>query len=158
MNSTEPETSPPATRLDSHDCWALLRSVQVGRLALVIDGQPEIFPVNYVVDHGTVVFRTADGSKVTAALTGEPLAFESDGFDPTDSKAWSVVVKGTASEIHDFDDLVAASLLPLEPWQGSPKHRFVRIEAAQITGRWFTVADGSIWHNPYTLRRAATFE
>ena len=158
MTFTEPEISQPPTRLEVNDCWTLLRGVQVGRLALVIDGQPEIFPVNYVVDHGTIVFRTADGTKLTAALTGEPLAFESDGFDATSSEAWSVVIKGTASEIHDFDDLVAASLLPLEPWNGAPKHRFIRVEPTQVTGRRFTVVDGSIWHNPYTLRRASAFE
>jgi nitroimidazol reductase NimA-like FMN-containing flavoprotein (pyridoxamine 5'-phosphate oxidase superfamily) len=157
-NSRKPEPSWPADRLESSTCWALLRTVQVGRLAVVVDGKPEIFPLNHVVDHGSIVFRTADGTKLAAAVAGRPVAYESDGFDAETSEAWSVVFKGTASEIHDLDDLVAASLLPLEPWQGSPKHRFVRIVPEEVSGRRFTVVDGSIWHNPYSLRRASALE
>jgi hypothetical protein len=147
-----------ASRLDANACWALLRGVAVGRLAVVIDGQPEIFPVNHVVDHGTIVFRTADGTKLTAALANATVAYECDGFDAYTAEAWSVVVKGSASEIRDIDDLIDASLLPLEPWHGAAKHRFVRIVPGQISGRQFPVVDGSIWHNPYTLRRTSAYE
>ena len=38
--------------LDEHDCLELLRESDVGRLAVVVEGGPEIFPVNFVVDHG----------------------------------------------------------------------------------------------------------
>ena len=158
VNQTDFETTREATRLADNDCWALLRSVEVGRLAVVVDGQPEIFPINYLVDHGSIVFRTADGTKLTAALGEGNVAFESDGFDAVVAEAWSVLVKGTAGEIRELDELVAASLLPLAPWHGGPKHRFVRIVPGQISGRRFPVVDGSIWHNPYTLRRGSAFE
>ena len=45
-------------------------SAQVGRLAVSIKEQPDIFPINFVVDHGTVVFRTAEGTKLAAAVLG----------------------------------------------------------------------------------------
>ena len=35
--------------------------------------------------------------------------------------------------------------LPLFPWHASPKHRFVRIEPVEITGRRFDVVDPSAW-------------
>jgi nitroimidazol reductase NimA-like FMN-containing flavoprotein (pyridoxamine 5'-phosphate oxidase superfamily) len=146
------------TVLDEGTCWALLRTVAVGRLAVVIDGEPEIFPINHLVDHGAIVFRTADGTKLTAALGPVPVAFEADGVDADTGEAWSVVVKGRAVEFRDFDDLVDASRLPLAPWHEGPKHRFVRIESTQITGRRFPVADPSIWRSPYTLRRSSAFE
>ncbi|HST84101.1 MAG TPA: pyridoxamine 5'-phosphate oxidase family protein [Kineosporiaceae bacterium] len=155
---TDPEVPQPAALLTDNDCWGLLRRVQVGRLAVVLDGEPEIFPVNYIVDHGTLVFRTADGTKLTAALTNRTVAFESDGFDSDRSVAWSVVVKGSASEIRELEDKIDASLLPLAPWHGGPKHRFVRIVPSQISGRQFAVVDGSVWHNPYTLRRTSGYE
>lgn len=158
VNDAGFEATRAATQLADNDCWALLRGVQVGRLAVVVDGQPEIFPINFLVDHGSIVFRTADGTKLTAALGEGNVAFESDGFDPEKAEAWSVVVKGTAGEIRELDDLVAASLLPLAPWHGAPKHRFVRIVPGQVSGRRFAVVDGSIWHNPYTLRRGSAFE
>jgi nitroimidazol reductase NimA-like FMN-containing flavoprotein (pyridoxamine 5'-phosphate oxidase superfamily) len=154
----ETEASTVASRLDEATCWALLRTVAVGRLAVVVESEPEIFPINYVLDHGSIVFRSGDGTKLTAALSDGVVAFESDGFDAETAEAWSVVLKGEAGEIHDIDDLIAASLLPLAPWEGAPKHRFVRIVPRQVTGRRFTVVDGSVWHNPYTLRRNSAFE
>ncbi|MET1064447.1 MAG: pyridoxamine 5'-phosphate oxidase family protein, partial [Arthrobacter sp.] len=45
--------------LDNHESWRLLRGVSVGRLAVWVDDHPDIFPINYKVDHGTLVFRTA---------------------------------------------------------------------------------------------------
>jgi uncharacterized protein len=54
------------TNLEVNVCWALLRSQEAGRLAVLIADRPEIFPINYVVDHGTVVFRTATGIKLAS--------------------------------------------------------------------------------------------
>lgn len=52
---------------DAHS-WALLRQAVVGRLAVIVDGAPDNFPVNHQVDHGSVVFRTAAGTKLAGAL------------------------------------------------------------------------------------------
>ena len=38
-------------------------------------------PVNFVVEHGNVVFRTAEGTKLAAAVLGTAVAFEVDGYD-----------------------------------------------------------------------------
>lgn len=114
----------------------------MGRLAVVADGQPDIFPVNHVVDHGTIVFRTGAGTKFAAAR-GALVADEADSFDAQSSTAWSVVVKGTAREIQRLDEAVDAISLPLVPWHPAPKPRFVRIEPTSVTGRRFTVVGGS---------------
>ena len=71
----------------------------VGRLAVSITNLPDIFPINYVVDRGTVVFRTAEGTKLAAAVLGRGVAFEVDGVDDAAGEAWSVVIKGHAVEI-----------------------------------------------------------
>jgi uncharacterized protein len=127
--------------LDESQCWALLRSTDVGRLAVAITNHPDIFPINYVVDHGTVVFRTAEGTKLAAAVLGEAVAFEIDGLDRTSGEAWSVVIKGRAVEIERMHELFAATDLPLFPWHAAPKPRFVRIEPDQLTGRRFHVVE-----------------
>ena len=57
-NSPGREASSAVEVLDANACWDLLRGVSVGHLAVLVDGHPEIFPVNYKVDHGSVVFRT----------------------------------------------------------------------------------------------------
>src|SRR5690349_23480213 len=91
------EPGPGVTNLEANVCWALLRSHEVGRLAVSIADRPEIFPVNYVVDHGTVVFRTAEGTKLAGASRCD-VAFEADGYESGTGEAWSVVVYGGVEE------------------------------------------------------------
>ena len=118
------------------ECWALAREAVVGRLAVIVEDRPEIFPINYVVDHGTLVFRTAAGTKL-AATVGRPVAFEIDGYDPTTGNAWSVVIKGIGREVKGLYDVLDAIDLPIETWHAAPKPRIVRIEADSVTGRRF---------------------
>jgi len=134
------------TVLSSEECLDLLRSQTVGRLAVSIRDRPDIFPVNHVVDRGGIVFRTAEGTKLAAAVLGRGVAFEVDGQDR--GTAWSVIVKGHATEIERMDELLDALELPLFPWHASPKHRFVRIEPVEISGRRFDIVDASAWHDP----------
>lgn len=138
MNTT---TSPHTTELSVSECWALLRSVPVGRLAVVIDGEPDVFPVNHVVDHGTIVIRTGPGSK-HAAANRHTVAFEVDGYDAERAQAWSVVVKGVAESVDRLYDLIDALQLPVFPWQSGPKPFFLRIEPDTITGRRIQVSGG----------------
>jgi nitroimidazol reductase NimA-like FMN-containing flavoprotein (pyridoxamine 5'-phosphate oxidase superfamily) len=127
--------------LSTNQCWELLRESVVGRLAVTVDGSPDIFPVNPVVDHGTIVFRTTAGTKL-AATKGRDVAFEVDGYDVGTAQAWSVVVKGRAFEILEIEETLRALRLPLYPWQPGRKPRFVRIEPATVTGRRFVVDGG----------------
>ena len=127
--------------LSDRECWTLLRGSVVGRLAVTVDGSPDIFPVNPIVDHGTIVFRTSAGTKLAAAK-GQAVAFEVDGYDAATAQAWSVVVKGRAHEIVDVGETLRALQLPLFPWQPGRKPRFVRIEPTTVTGRRFAVTGG----------------
>ena len=129
--------------LEPNSCWELLRANDVGRLAVAITDHPDIFPINYIVDRGTVVFRTAEGTKLAAAVLGRAVAFEIDGYDRDSGDAWSVVVKGAATEIERMQDVFDALDLPLFPWHSGPKHRFVRIEPHDISGRRFHVVEAS---------------
>jgi uncharacterized protein len=64
------------------ECLNLLATAQVGRLALLVDGRPEILPVNYALDGDAVQFRTAEDSVLTNAALTE-VAFEVDGSTRT---------------------------------------------------------------------------
>jgi hypothetical protein len=136
-----------ATDLPANACWTLLRSQQVGRLAVSIADRPEIFPVNFVVDHGTVVFRTAEGAKLAGAAERD-VAFEADGYEPGTGDAWSVVVKGRGEEVLRGHELLDTADLPLFPWHAAAKPRFVRIVPDQISGRRFHVAGRETWTTP----------
>jgi hypothetical protein len=132
-------TDPPEgiAILEALTCWQLLGQKEVGRLAVSVSRYPEIFPVNYVVDQRTVIFRTAEGTKLLATVISPSVAFEVDGYDPEAGEAWSVVIKGHAREIpmHDLLD----DTFPLFPWTATPKPRFVRVVPDSITGRRFHV-------------------
>jgi hypothetical protein len=129
-----------STVLDQHAALERLRSSEVGRLAVIVDGRPEIFPLNFTVDHGTVVFRTAEGTKLAAIGDGADVAFEVDGYDAELGEAWSVVIKGCATEVLDAYERFDAVDLPLFPWNAAPKPRFVRIVPDQTSGRQFRVS------------------
>jgi nitroimidazol reductase NimA-like FMN-containing flavoprotein (pyridoxamine 5'-phosphate oxidase superfamily) len=133
--------------LDVHECWRLLRGAQVGRLAVVVDGRPDVFPVNFAVDHGTVVIRTGPGTKLTAALGGG-VAFECDGHDVDAGTAWSVVLKGRAELLRSWQDLADTVELPLSPWQGGAKPVFVRVLPDDVTGRRFATVGPEHWAPP----------
>jgi nitroimidazol reductase NimA-like FMN-containing flavoprotein (pyridoxamine 5'-phosphate oxidase superfamily) len=123
------------------ECWRLLRSHEVGRLAVSITDHPDIFPINYVVDGDGIVFRTGPGTKLAAAVLGKGVAFEIDGYDPIAGEAWSVVAKGRARQIEHMIEYFQADELPLFPWHASPKPDIVRIEPTEVTGRRFHVVE-----------------
>lgn len=133
------------TLLAEHECWDLLRGAEVGRLAVVVVGQPDIFPVNFVVDHGTIVIRTASGSKLAAVEENAGVAFECDGYDPARGRAWSVVLKGQAELLHTVQDLVQTIELPLFPWHAAPKPHFLRIVPDALSGRRFDTVAPDHW-------------
>jgi len=126
--------------LDVQQCWELLASVEVGRLAVAAAGDIDIFPLNFTIDDGALVFRSSEGTKLVEIVLARRVAFEVDGYEPAHGRAWSVVVKGTAEVLDRFSEIYRASELPLFPWNAAPKERFVRIVPDQLTGRRFTVA------------------
>lgn len=129
----------PITPLEEDTCWGYLASQEVGRLATARDGQPEIFPINYCVDGQSVVFRTAEGSKLQELTDNALVAFEVDGWD--DDKGWSVVIKGEATVITDERELQLADHMPLKPWVPTVKKHYVRITPGELTGRTFAFGD-----------------
>lgn len=127
--------------LSEEQCWGLLDEEVVGRLAVAPGGRPDIFPVNFIVHDGRILFRTAEGSKLTSIVVNHAVAFEVDGHEPHENLAWSVVVLGSAQLVESDDESVVLEGLPLFPWNTAPKYNFVEIIPTQVTGRRF-VAEG----------------
>lgn len=125
----------PVTVLSEDECWYLLASRTLGRLVTIEAGQPEIFPVNFVVQRRTVLFRTAAGRKLLSSILADRVAFEADDHDL--EGGWSVVVKGTAAPMSDEADLTRANRAQLLTWTPGVKDHYVRIVAAEISGRRF---------------------
>jgi nitroimidazol reductase NimA-like FMN-containing flavoprotein (pyridoxamine 5'-phosphate oxidase superfamily) len=116
----------------------MLRTATLGRLGFAVDDEVELFPLNFAVDQGSIVFRTSSSSRIGLCLDGRGVAFEADGV--SEGSAWSVVVKGHAKEIRALEDSLAAAELPVHPLQHGAKPRFVRITPNALTGRRFVVA------------------
>jgi hypothetical protein len=144
-NSQGRNASSEVEVLDANACWDLLRGVSVGHLAVLVDGHPEIFPVNYKVDHGSVVFRTGEGTKLHAAARPTAVALEADGTDQDKRTAWSVQIKGHAEVLEPSPELMTGVGLTLFPWQAGHKDHFVRIVPTTVSGRRFTVTSPLTW-------------
>lgn len=121
--------------LSEDQCWNLLARGELGRLALALHGDPDIFPVNYVIDGPRILFRTAPGSKLAELTVNPRVAFEVDEYD--ERSAASVVAKGTAERMELQREIDAADALPLAPWIPTLKYRWVRIVVNEISGRRF---------------------
>jgi nitroimidazol reductase NimA-like FMN-containing flavoprotein (pyridoxamine 5'-phosphate oxidase superfamily) len=125
----------PVTALSDDDSWNLISAVHLGRLVTVVEGRPEIFPVNFVVQRRTVLFRTAEGTKLFTAVMNDQVLFEADDHNLVDG--WSVIVRGTANVLFAADDIQDADQAGLYPWIATQKLRYVRVTPKEITGRKF---------------------
>ena len=122
-------------QLSTTECWALLDGADVGRLGVLVDSLPEIYPVNFAVDGRSIVFRTDAGTKRRALSRNTGVTFEADALDREARTGWSVLVKGAAEEISDPDELRQARQLRLDLWARGPKTHWVRIRPFEVTGR-----------------------
>ena len=120
----------------SHDAaWASLTSETVGRLAVSVGTQPDIFPVNYIGHENKVYFRTGEGTKLLELTINANVAFEADGYD--DTSAWSVVVIGTARAVESQRMIDTLNELPLHPFAPTLKYVWVEITPTELRGRSF---------------------
>jgi uncharacterized protein len=124
--------------MDRRACLGLLGSHRVGRVAVVSGGRPLIFPVNYVMDDGTVLFRTDPGTKLSGAHSQYYMSFEIDGIDEHSHEGWSVVVNGVGREVVEPNELARVQALPLMPWSPGDKQHWIRIRPETVTGRRIT--------------------
>ena len=125
----------PVTVLSEDESWSRLDSVALGRLVTSIAGEPEIFPVNFVVQDRTVLFRTAEGTKLFVAVINGRVAFEAD--DHNAAEGWSVIVKGRAQVLNTDEEIQKAERAELFSWTATVKDHYVRVIPSEITGRHF---------------------
>jgi nitroimidazol reductase NimA-like FMN-containing flavoprotein (pyridoxamine 5'-phosphate oxidase superfamily) len=121
------------------ECLALLGRETLGRLAVVVDGAPLVFPVNYALGEDRIVFRTDPGTKLEAAMLRR-VAFEVDSVDAAAGTGWSVLVQGTGAVITGAIDERSVELraLPVLPIAPGDKQEYVEVIPRSITGRRIT--------------------
>jgi nitroimidazol reductase NimA-like FMN-containing flavoprotein (pyridoxamine 5'-phosphate oxidase superfamily) len=132
--------------LAPQDCVALLASSTVGRLGVVVDGRPEIFPVSHAYDDvtGCVLFPTNDRTKLRGALGWPYVAFEVDGMDPDGEGGWSVLVVGRAEVLADEQAISRASQARHVAWRGGESVTWLKIVPSKVTGRRICASDHGV--------------
>jgi uncharacterized protein len=126
----------PVEELSLEECWRLLELEEFGRLAYRLVEEVHMVPINYGVDAGTLLFRTASGNKLLAAALHSDVAFEIDWHD--DLAAWSVVVRGELRRLNEDEQHRADGLL-VQSWVPTPKYDVVELLPVSVTGRRFTL-------------------
>ena len=117
-------------------CLELLRTRRTGRIAVIVDGAPLVFPVNYRLVETTgitwVAFRTKPGNVIDRA--SKNVAFEIDEVDEPHRQGWSVLVRGT---VHPVDPDVASfrERFDPEPWLLAERDAWLVVQPFSISGR-----------------------
>lgn len=131
----ESDRGPVFEELDREDCLELLREEPVGRVALTARALPVVLPVNFALLDGEIVWRSAQGTKLSDASGGFVVAFEADHYDPAHKQGWSVMIQGLAHVITRDEELAAARRLPLESWAlDGPTDHYVCLVPNIVTG------------------------
>lgn len=133
------------TVLTADECWEALRGDEFARLAYVLGDEVNLVPINYAVDQDTLLFRTAEGSKLLGVVMNPHVVLEIDRFD--EEQATSVVVRGEARKLEE-DEAHRADNVPLRPWTDTHKYNVVEIRPTDVTGRRFRL------NRPWTHLRA----
>ncbi|MGW1225011.1 helix-turn-helix domain-containing protein [Streptomyces sp. NPDC001515] len=126
--------------LDASDSWALLGDHGVGRVALGGADGPVVFPVNYQVLDGEIMFSTAEHSSLAMA-EGTEIAFEADHIDDAFSRGWSVLLVGPVHGV--VDEQVARRLRESaysSPWAGDGRDHVMMLSPRRVTGRRIIVS------------------
>lgn len=144
MHSREQEPDPGGfDEIDESECWRLIATQPVGRVAVIVGHYPQVFPVNFAVVDRSIAFRTNAGTKLWAT-TRSNVTFQVDQLDVVHRAGWSVMVRGVARELsldrHPALTQSAENAAP-EPWAPGSRDHLVRIVADSISGRRIRPAD-----------------
>jgi len=123
--------------LDVNECWTLLATQPVGRVAVIVNQYPVVMPVNFAVIDQSVIFRSAPGDKLNR-IHGTKVSFEVDHIDPVHHTGWSVLIKGIAHGLNvgaDHDLAERSLAAGAAPWTPGERKYIVRIVPDEVTGR-----------------------
>jgi uncharacterized protein len=126
----------PLKHLSRDECMRLMASVPVGRIAYTRQALPAMEVVNFILDHGDIVFRTDAGGKLTAAINNAVVAFETDSLDLAGHRGWSVTVVGESRAVTEREEILRLEQTGLSAWAPGARDRFIRITPAIVNGRW----------------------
>ena len=93
------------------------------------------FPVNFVTQRPSLLFRAAEGTKLLSAAMNDRVAFEVNEHNV--EKGWSVIVKGRTHVLSSSAEIERPDRAQRLPWTPTVKRRYVRIIVSEVTDRRF---------------------
>jgi len=126
--------------LSAEQCLNLISGGGIGRIAYTSRFGPAVLPVNYALQDGAIVFRTAPNGPLDEDLrTGiadadYKVAFEIDDIDTAAQRGWSVLIQGPAHHVTGTEE-EAVRRAGIESWAPGDRELFVRIVPSRMTGR-----------------------
>jgi nitroimidazol reductase NimA-like FMN-containing flavoprotein (pyridoxamine 5'-phosphate oxidase superfamily) len=130
-------TAVPAV-LPAYDCWTLLETEDIARIAWGGPDGVSVVPVNYTITDGALWFRTQAASALGRQCAGGRVVVEVDHVDRDEHTAWSVLVGGTAEPVDVAD--VPDHVMQMRVWPVGSPGMFVRVEPAEVSGRRLSAA------------------
>ena len=117
------------------ECLNRLASKAIGRLAVATPLGPRIYPVNYVVDGDSVVFRTNPYGTLGTFGRGLDVAFEVDDVNESIRHGWSVMLLGRGELLPSSEIQELARGAGLRSRAGGDRSLYVRLVWSHMTGR-----------------------
>jgi hypothetical protein len=122
--------------LGEDECWQLLASGPIGRIAWVSSGRPIIIPVNFTVEGRTIYVRTSPYSALVREADDCQVAFQVDDIDPATRSGRTMMAQGRARIRYP------GPMTPRGPdvdvWPSGAKAATIVIEVAEVSGRRLT--------------------
>lgn len=138
LTISPPQKVATLTPIGRDECMALLGATSVGRIVAPSGSAPPLIrPVVYAFDLATqtIVFRSAEGSKLSSLLGADRVAFEIDGLDPVNLVGWSVIVTGPVEEIVGEAERARAERVLPRSWVAGHLAHLLRIHPTVVSGR-----------------------
>lgn len=121
--------------LDRGESLRLLATQRVGRLIFTVGALPAVRLMNFALDEGLIVLRTAANTTVARRVDGAVVAFEADVLDDATSSGWSVIVTGRAALVTDPALIRRYQRVALVPWALGDRDQYVTITIELVEGR-----------------------
>jgi nitroimidazol reductase NimA-like FMN-containing flavoprotein (pyridoxamine 5'-phosphate oxidase superfamily) len=139
------QSGPPAETLDPGnldeigiiECWQLLCTQPIGRVAVILGDYAVVFPVTYTVRDRSILYWTNAGTKLDA-IRRSNVTFEVDEIDRIHRSGWSVMAKGVAQEISTeggSQEPSGANPTITTSWAPGTREHLIRLQPHQVTGR-----------------------
>jgi hypothetical protein len=90
--------------LAREQAFDLLGREPVAHLGVILDGEPWVYPMSFVVDGDRILFRTLAGAKLDAIRANPRVCVEVSSFDAETGNWESAIVRGTARFVDSDQD------------------------------------------------------